>query len=142
MQNHARRIMALAGAVVLTAAAAVQAQTSDTVTDVPFAFVIGGESMPAGTYRVSHLPHQLNVFQISSLRQTAIVISQPEGPDNRDNSPRLLFHRYGDQYFLREIRLPGNTAFSIPQSRQERDAEERIAGRMTPEVVAVSAQHE
>ncbi|MGH9308013.1 MAG: hypothetical protein ACRD1U_01475 [Vicinamibacterales bacterium] len=142
MQNHVRRITTLAGAVVMAAAASVQAQTSDTVTDVPFAFAIGGESMPAGTYRVSRLSHQLNVFQVSSLRQTAIVISQPEGPDDRDDSPRLLFYRYGDQYFLREIRLPGNTAYSIPQSRQERDAEERIAGRMAPEVVAVRAQHE
>jgi hypothetical protein len=142
MQIHARGIMTLVGAIVLSAATAVQAQSTDTVTDVPFAFSIGSEVMPAGIYRVSHLPNHLNVFRISSLRQTAIVISLPEGTGQADDSPRLLFHRYGDRYFLREIRLPGNTTYGIPKSREERAAEERVAGRMNAEVVAVRARHE
>ena len=77
---------------------------------------------------------------ISSLRHRAIVLSQADGPSDTDNSPRLVFHRYGDHYFLREVRLPGKLGFTLPATRAEREAAEQIAGRTAPELVVVRAQ--
>ena len=68
--------------------------------------------MPRGTYRLSRLSGHLDVFEITGDRHSAIVISQPESPEGKDDNPRLVFHRYGDSYFLREIRLPGNVAMA------------------------------
>jgi hypothetical protein len=83
---------------------------------------------------------QTNVLIIRGLHGSAIVLTQPEGSGKTDTPPELVFHRYGDRYFLREIRLPDNAGFSIPQSRQERDAAERIASAAgRPDVVVVQA---
>ena len=52
------------------------------------------------------------LFEITGDQHSAIVISQPESPEDKDAAP--VFRRYGDSYFLREIRLPGNVTMSLP----------------------------
>jgi hypothetical protein len=136
------RTAIVAGLVVLGTSAAIDAQTPDTLTNVPFAFNIGTTSFPRDTYRVSRPSSQTGVLTISSLRHSAIVLSQADGPSDTDNSPRLVFHRYGDHYFLREVRLPGKLGFTLPATRVEREAAERIAGSTSPELVVVPAQQE
>jgi hypothetical protein len=75
---------------------------------------------------------------LSGFRHSAVLMSQPDGR-TKDDSPRLVFHRYGDRYFLREVRLAGNTGFSLPKSREEREVEEQIASRSKPDVIVVLA---
>ena len=127
--------LALAG----SAAATLDAQSHDTVTRVPFEFTVGAAELPRDTYRVAPLPGHNDAFLINGPRGSAVVLSQPDGKAN-DTSPRLVFHRYGDRYFLREVRMAGNTGFSLPQTKSERDAEERIAGLATREIVVVRAE--
>jgi hypothetical protein len=140
MRFSRRGLTVIAAAVVLASAAAVSAQATDSITDVPFAFTVGATTLPRDTYRISRLPGHLDVFQISSERHSAIVISQPESPDRKGDDPRLVFHRYGDSYFLREIRLPGNVAMSLPPTRLERDAAEKLASNAAPEVVVIDTR--
>ena len=137
MKLSLRGLMAIVVAAVIASAAAASAQTTDSTTNVPFAFIVGNKTLPRDVYRISRLPGHLDVVQISGLRGGAIVMSQPDGPDRNDPSPRLVFHRYGDSYFLREIRMPGNTGLALPATRLERDAAEKIAGKATPEVVVI-----
>ena len=139
LKSQTRTLLAIATVVLLGAAARVTAQTpTDTLTDVPFAFTVGKTTLPRDTYRISRLNGHMDAFMISSLRHSVIVSSQPDG-GSRDRAARLVFHRYADQYFLREVRLGGNVGFSLPPSRQERDAAEQIARGSTPEVVVVPA---
>ena len=141
MHSYARSLMTFGALALLGTATVLQAQTTDSITTVPFAFTVGTETLPRDTYRVSRLGGHTDVFMISGQRHSAIVLSQPDGRA-ADSSPRLVFNRYGDQYFLREVRLPGNTGFTLPTSRQERDAAERIAANVKPEIVVVHAQQE
>jgi len=90
---------------------------------------------------VSEFGGQTGVFMISGFRHSAIVLSEPDGRTGVDQ-PQLVFHKYGDQYFLREIRLAGNTGFSLPESKQERQVEERVADRSTPERIVVLANQQ
>ncbi len=138
MKTYARTFIALAGFAFIGTAAVVNAQSLDTITKVPFAFNVGSSLMPRDTYRVSKFGGHTDVFMISGFKHSAILLGQPDGGKTDDN-PRLVFHRYGDSYFLREVRLAGNTGFNLPETRQERDAQERIAGRSTPEVIVVLA---
>jgi hypothetical protein len=139
MKSYTTRILALAGvAFVLTAGVAKAQSGTDTISKVPFTFNVGASVMPPDTYRVSEVGGNTGVFMISSFRHSAIVLSQPDGR-TADDSPRLVFHRYGDSYFLREVRMAGDTGFRLPESRQERDAQERIAARSTPERIVVLA---
>ena len=138
MKTYARTLVALAGFAFIATAAVVKAQSLDTISKVPFAFNVGSSLMPRDTYRVSKLDGHNDVFMISGFKHSAILVGQPDGGQT-DDSPRLVFHRYGDSYFLREVRLAGNTGFSLPETRQERDAQERIAARATPDVIVVLA---
>ena len=132
------RILALSAFAFVLAAGVAKAQSNDTISKVPFAFNVGTSVMPADTYRVSEFGGQTGVFMISGFRHSAIVLSEPDGRTAVDQ-PQLVFHKYGDQYFLREIRLAGNTGFSLPESKQERQVEERVADRSTAEKVVVLA---
>ena len=132
------RILALTAFAFVLTAGVVKAQSTDTISKVPFTFNVGASVMPADTYRVSEFGGQTGVFMISSFRHSAILMSQPDGR-TADDRPQLVFHKYGDQYFLREIRLAGNSGFSLPESKQERQVEERIASRSTPERIVVLA---
>ena len=85
-------------------------------------------------------PGHLDVFEITGDRHSAIVISQPESPEGKDDNPRLVFHRYGDSYFLREIRLPGSVAMSLPPTRLEHDAAERLVSNAAPAVVVIDTR--
>ena len=141
MKSYTTRILAFtASAFVLTAAVA-KAQSTDTISKVPFTFNVGASVMPPDTYRVSDYGGQPGVFMISGFRQSAILLSQPDGRTAVDR-PQLVFHKYGDQYFLREIRLAGNTGFSLPESKQERQVEDRVADRSTPERIVVLANQQ
>jgi len=133
-------IVFFAAAVLLASSAAVSAQETDTITNVPFAFTVGQATLPRGTYRLSRLSGHLDVFEITGDRHSAIVISQPESPVGKDDNPRLVFHRYGDSYFLREICLPGNVAMSLPPTRLEHDAAERLVSNAAPEVVVIDTR--
>ena len=137
MKSYTRILALSAFAFVLTATVA-KAQSTDTISKVPFTFNVGATIMPADTYRVSEFGGQTGVFMISGFRHSAILLSQPDGR-TADDRPQLVFHKYGDQYFLREVRLAGNTGFSLPESKQERQVEERIASRSTPERIVVLA---
>jgi hypothetical protein len=141
MKSYTTRILAVTAVAFVLSAAVAKAQSTDTITKVPFTFNVGASVMPADTYRVSEFGGQTGVFMISGYRHSAILLSQPDGRIG-DDRPRLVFHRYGDQYFLREIRLAGNTGFSLPESKQERQAEERIASRSTPERIVILANQQ
>ena len=135
------RILAFSAFAVVLAAGVAKAQSNDTISRVPFAFNVGTSVMPADTYRVSEFGGQTGVFMISGFRHSAIVLSEPDGRTGVDR-PQLVFHKYGDQYFLREVRLAGNTGFSLPESKQERQVEERVADRSTPERIVVLANQQ
>ena len=142
MKPSLRGLTAFVAAAVMASAAAATAQTNDSTTTIPFSFTVGTKTLPPDTYRISRLPNHNDVVQISGLRHGVIVLSQPEGPDRRDPSPRLVFHRYGDSYFLREIRMPGNAGLTLPVSRPERDAAEKLASKAAPEVVVVATRQQ
>ena len=114
MKSYATRFIALTAFAFVVTAAVAKAQSTDTITKVPFSFNVGASVMPPDTYRVSKFGGHTDVFMISGFRHSAVLMSQPDGR-TRDDSPRLVFHRYGDRYFLREVRLAGNTGFSLPR---------------------------
>jgi hypothetical protein len=77
------------------------AQDADlVVTNVPFEFMAGGSTLPAGTYSVSRISH--SVLAIRSYDNNAFLL-----PIVFDGAPaehaKLGFERVGDKYFLSKI---------------------------------------
>lgn len=69
---------------------------------IPFAFTVGKAHLPAGTYIIHQSQPSVVLFEARGGTGGAFVLTAP-GNDSRRSPYRLVFHRYGDQYFLSEI---------------------------------------
>ena len=141
MKTYRRRIMAITSlaAIVIGTTSVLNAQALETRANVPFAFTAGTTTLPAGTYNLSTLPGHTDAFMIRSLLHGVIILSQQSGSSRKDVAPALVFDRYADQYFLREIRLPDSVAFELPRTASENAAAKRIASGAKADVVVVLA---
>ena len=112
--------------------------------NIPFDFMVNGKKLSAGKYTVTSGGTQ-KVLHIRSwkLKQGAFAIAR-ELEASGDNKPRLIFHRYGDQYFLAKV-IGSAGAIELPKSRAEQKAEKSRRDELTmndaaPEIIMVSAQ--
>ena len=72
--------------------------------DIPFTFVVGGVHLPAGHYHVYHPgdPY-LIVIEKDDGRARAMAYVHPSASKADESSTKLVFNKYGDQYFLSQV---------------------------------------
>jgi hypothetical protein len=102
-----RKTMLLAVAVsclLVAAAGPASAQTSGVRLqgDVPFAFVSGGRTLQAGPYSIEVRQVIVRILD-ANRHQVQSVLSNTNECNRKDEQPRLVFHRYGETYFLWQI---------------------------------------
>jgi len=142
MRKYNRLVTAFAAVASFAAVAPALAQQDvHLIARVPFAFAVGEANLPSDTYRLSRLNGHREMLLLRGDRTGALVRAD-EVPLPRTNSePSLVFHRFGDQYFLREIRWEDTARLDLPETKAERRAAEgradRAATRM--ETVIVTA---
>ena len=113
--------------------------------NVPFEFSVGSKTMPAGQYtvRCTNPSSDKKVLQLRSSHghESALVITSSVIGKGQDDS-KLVFNRYGDQYFFAQAWLPSeSTGMQAPKSRTEkRIARELAANKQAKETVAVIAK--
>lgn len=92
-----------ATAILITFGAALaQAEAHTVQAKIPFAFIVRTRVLPAGTYRIS--ADGTGLVQIRAIDKTAMELSTGYARYDRVKEPgKLIFTKYGDQYFLREI---------------------------------------
>lgn len=114
------------------------AQTTTKAT-VPFDFTIGKIQMPAGTYEFRPLSHRAILIRDSRTAKSVLSLFNSEQPSRADSTPKLVFHRYGDKYFLSQVsRGNGGAVMELPTSKLEEEV--RIAGSSVPEKTVVAAK--
>jgi hypothetical protein len=86
----------------------------------PFAFTVGDTTLPRGEYEVSRLDGHTSALLVRSEHQGTFILGESGDSADRANTSELVFHRYGDQYFMREIRFLGALAWSC--RKRERNA--------------------
>jgi hypothetical protein len=120
--KQASWIVAVALIVISGAAVAQSLGGSRMVTEVPFEFVLGNKIVPAGAWSVYSPTTDTQAVMIRNSDAKISMfstISHNEGGKPAAYSA-LVFKRYGDQYFLSEIRLEGNsTSYRLPESGAE-----------------------
>jgi hypothetical protein len=116
----------LAAAIVITMtpllASAQLGHTVSIATEVPFQFVVGDRVVPAGkcvlqaanladdTILIRNDDKMVRLFSATSLGEAR----QPAA------SNELVFHKYGDRFFLAAVRLQGSRVeYQLPPSREE-----------------------
>ena len=94
------RILAIVGFFVLLTPALAQVRVVQA--KVPFDFVVGVKTMPAGDYTFAlNGAGALRISQLNGPEVGGIIAAPVAGSDNA--TPRLLFHRYGNHAFLAEV---------------------------------------
>ncbi len=105
--------------------------------DIPFSFDLGSKALPAGTYTVEKLGMSAIVIRnADTLHASLINVQNAERLDPQ--RPKLVFHRYGDQYFLYQVWSGSTIGVEIPASRHEKEVRMARAGGAAPQEVVVA----
>lgn len=114
------RIAFCAAMFALTVGAIGQTSPGDLVVDVPFAFSAAGQKLPAGHYIVKQHTGMIRI--LGDNNQSLFVPTHPTLRTRAEGS-KLIFHRYGDSYFLSELWVGGNkSGKELYPSKAEREA--------------------
>ena len=108
---------------------------------IPFDFIVRGKTLPAGIYEINRIgesPETLQVYNKSD-HQQMMFQTDPVEARTTPRRDELVFHKYGDNYFLYEIFTGGESnGRELPRSRTERRIEREALNRNTkPETVAL-----
>lgn len=102
------------------------------VADIPFDFSVGYKILPAGQYTVKALAADNTGLLIQSADESTSVLrlSEATGPAKDKAYARLVFHRYGERYFLAEVWDGADrtgTGRQLVKSQEERTIESEVA---------------
>ena len=76
---------------------------------IPFNFVVGNKELKAGDYVIeSSFANKALLFRSKDGDVQQMAFTVPIETNKTGNHERLLFHRYGDQYFLSQAWLSGD----------------------------------
>ncbi len=146
MKKQALAILAMASLSLMLAVVPAYADPDSEVrADIPFDFIVGNNTYPAGSYAVQYIdPQGVFLIQIGEDGSRLIVLWRNTVPAKsiHDNLPKLVFNRYGDQYFLTQVWAGGESnGREFRQLATERElAKEHLAGAVSvPEVVSIAA---
>ncbi len=133
MKNQILKTIVTISFVFLFAVISANAQSMQLRAHIPFDFYINNQKCTAGDYVIS---------KISDSNQQILLIRQKDGKaqaiaqtiemkltdKQRTGDAVLVFNRYGEDYFLSEIRNPWN-AFGgqLPQAKTERNLARKIS---------------
>ena len=118
-----KRIIAIAlfVAATLIPASSALAQDHRVGATVPFSFTVNGNTLPAGTYRIGSDVTQANMLSIRSRQNKVNIWAMGQTDSGNPGAGKLVFHRYGDSYFLSEICYPNSsTRVHFPVSKMEK----------------------
>ena len=128
MRSHTGTMLALAGMLVIPGAYAQDSHR--VVADVPFAFTVNHRALPAGEYEVSDgAAYGTVVIQSKDREHQVITIANSAVAKDPGLDGKLVFQRYRNHYFLREVFAPGvSIGRELPRAKGEREMASNQAG--------------
>ncbi len=106
---------------------------------VPFAFVAGGAHLPAGNYIVYHPgdPY-LVVIERDDGKARGMEYVHFSGTDSDGSATKLVFNKYGEQYFLSQVWTePDRERHQTFMGQSEKAF---LAQNLKPELVVIAAK--
>jgi hypothetical protein len=146
MKHTILKTWAMLGLLFMLAATSVHAQSATLEMNIPFDFTAGKAKLKAGTYKVERVKANMVVFtsingdvRIFALAPTIIQRGRSDAP------AKLVFHRYGDLYFLAEVWVSrdadGNVLYpSGAERRLARLARELAKTNSQPKTIEIVAR--
>jgi hypothetical protein len=101
--------------------------------NVPFDFVVGDSEMQAGNYRIDAATSAGDALKISGDEKAVFRLSTLIVRFRPATESRLVFHRYGNQYFLAEVWTIGsNIGRQLLKSTSEKAVERELSAVTGP----------
>jgi len=92
------------------------------VADIPFAFRSGSEIMPPGRYKIEAVSDHVLMVRGADQHRSQFLLALHAETIHPSARGRLVFHRYGDRYFLYQIWSPSQSiGFELPKSHAEQE---------------------
>ena len=107
MKNSVCKIL-MTLALVLLALAPAYAQTSSATFNIPFSFMVDDVGMPAGEYVISSADERVVTLQHIGGREAKTAMTDNGSSTKSDGISKLVFHKYGNAYFLAAAWLPNS----------------------------------
>ena len=118
MKKYVNILVALVCLLGLGVAAKANIRTEAIVT-VPFEFVVGGKTLPAGTYTVSSLDDKHQGLVLRNHKDGTSVFVHPfEVESASADNPQVSFERVGEEHFLSRIQT-STDVYNIPVYRSD-----------------------
>lgn len=142
-----KALFRMAGMLALAFMAATQVQAQQPLyANVPFGFTAGKVDLPAGTYRVTkvaeHSPAVL--IQRTDGSSAVFLISTAALPKSQteQSQSKLVFHRYGNRYFLSQVwREDSIRGSQFPVTTEEKEEAIATNNHTNSKVTIVAGLH-
>jgi hypothetical protein len=122
MHKYAYQVLTALTLVAWLMVPATHAQSIMLKADIPFNFVVGDTQLPSGEYHVKKLQQGVVQLQGKATRSSAIVMTTGVQAGKTSDVGKLVFNRYGDNYFLSAIwEASSITGRQLRKSRLERE---------------------
>jgi hypothetical protein len=116
------------------------AQSNGVRATVPFDFTVGNKLLPSGTYTIKQGSSNVIVIRSYDKPIAAMSLVNQSG-HTASNGGKLLFHRYGDRYFLSEILCDqADLDVQLPLSKAEKRTELQQAALNSSSQIYVAAR--
>ena len=129
-------------ALALLAAAQMARAQESLLVNIPFAFTAGKMMLPPGEYRVQNTGEASPALLIQRTDQSAatFVTSNAMTANRPQAQSKLIFHRYGNRYFLSQIWVEGHSRGRdlLPSAREKEQA--LLARNEAPDQVTIVAR--
>jgi len=101
--------------------------------NIPFDFTVGNNWMPAGEYTITSPQRGFVQIRSADLAKTATIVST-QSYDESNSGSKLVFDRYGDQYFLHRVLCPSSASLNldVPQGSAAKKARSRALEATVP----------
>ena len=131
MKKQALKNLTILNLLLLLTAVSVAAQSErTTIKNIPFDFIVGGKTLPAGDYTVEPNRRDSDKVWLVQSRDggaSALFTTIPVRAYDTQEKTSLVFNKYGDQYFLSQIwTAGGNSGRELLMPRQERELAKKI----------------
>lgn len=102
-----------------------------TVVNIPFNFIVGDKSLPAGQYIIQRNKRDSDTVWTITTKDTGVTrklfLTVAVRSNETHQDTKLVFHRYEDYYFLTAFWTAGdNTGRELQQSDRERNLDQKL----------------
>ncbi len=132
MKKQVLKVVSMLSLSVMLAVVSVSAKpTSRIKVNIPFDFSVGDKTLPSGAYTVDpSIVQGMLLIRREDCRAAAFVITNGVQAQRKQGQTKLVFRRYGDQYFLAKVWTAG-----------ESDGRELLLSRTERELVKSRSKH-